>query len=1387
MNIGHAVQRKPGATGNDWLIGDDDNNTLLGLSGNDKIFGFGGDDTLDGGIGDDTLDGGVGNDFLVGGSGNDRLIDKNGDGTLDGGEGSDFIEITNGHRTVFGGTGEDYIVFDGSVEATVSGGDDNDWLFLNDRTGNQNVTIDGGAGHDVLQFIGASQHADDIDWSKVTNVEEIHVLSETDWILTIDDSMFNGTSTLTVVADKLGGFGSASALVAFDGSAVTAGSLKLVGIDHFKSSLTGGARDDILMGLTGSDALKGGGGSDTIDGGDGDDIAIFSGNLADYKIEYDFENGFVTVTDLVGGDGADLLTNIEKMQFADQLAYVEVGGAVFNGTAGRDVLRGTDGGDKLFAKGGDDVLVGNWGIDTIEGGAGDDVLLGGRRGDEKDDFLDVLLGGAGKDQIRDLGDSWIDGGDGDDSIYVSNGSHSVSGGEGNDRIGGSDFVGTVAGGSGNDRLLVDYFSGLLVGDGGNDFMSVYGAGDVSLYGGDGDDAIYASGSGTFVIDAGGGNDIINFHTGNASTVDGGEGVDALSIYSGSPQLWLDWASITGVEQVKFDITYNQIDVLLGDSMFVNQDAWRIDASDQESRPSNYHYVRVDGSTVTAGQLTLIGNDDRVSTLIGGARDDALFGLMADDELTGGAGNDRLDGGGGSDVAVFSGNIADYTIVYDNSRGTATVTDNVGDDGTDTVANVEKFQFADAEYDVLLPGSTIRGTGGNDRLVGTDGTDRILGLGGNDQLSGSDLHDYLDGGAGNDTLVGGDDDDTLLGGAGSDTLRDFKGNGYLHGGGGNDRIITDSGLQTIFGGDGADLVSTGRIDGTIDGGIGDDHIITLVLNDLVVLGGEGSDVIEFGSRNNYSVDGGGGDDLVWVKYIYQADGLIDGGDGYDILQVDGSFWQWDQIQNFERIRVAGSGNPYYFAASNAMFASRSEWVVDLASPDKAGVIGHSLLDGREVTNGRLIFIGGDASHDTLFGGALDDQLFGKAGDDSFYGRGGDDTIDGGAGSDVAGYYGNFDDFIIAYDSATGKVTVTDTVGEQGTDSITGVELLSFFDRNYALPIVGRSFNGTAVDDKISGTEGNDTIFGLAGDDMLSGGVAHDLLDGGKGNDRLFGNEGTDTLIGGEGNDALTDLEGDGTFDGGGGMDRIFVKGLWLTVSGGDGDDLISVKSIVNEPFSLPESILVDGGAGSDVIEIYGSSDATVHAGEGDDQIDIRSNGGFAYLYGGDGVDAVLVLGPSLPWNHIFNVENILVDTVIYYNRFKVNDDLFENQDHWVIKGLRQKGLGSGDEVWIDASDVTVGALSLVGLNKQDDTLIGGALGDEISGLSGDDYLSGRGGYDIIDGGLGVDTAVFVGEIEDYTITVDELGVVTVTDNEGTDGIDTLKNIEMLRFLDETYTL
>jgi hypothetical protein len=88
----------------------------------------------------------------------------------------------------------------------------------------------------------------------------------------------------------------------------------------------------------------------------------------------------------------------------------------------------------------------------------------------------------------------------------------------------------------------------------------------------------------------------------------------------------------------------------------------------------------------------------------------------------------------------------------------------------------------------------------------------------------------------------------------------------------------------------------------------------------------------------------------------------------------------------------------------------------------------------------------------------------------------------------------------------------------------------------------------------------------------------------------------------------------------------------------------------------------------------------------------------------------------------------------------------------------------------------------------ENVIGSAGDDEVTGNATANVITGNGGDDTINGGDGNDTAVFNGNIAQYTITDNGNGTHTVTDNSaGRDGTDTLQNIETFRFADATYSV
>lgn len=202
--------------------------------------------------------------FFTGGAGND---------TLDASEagGPAYITGSGGDDTIIGSANDDQVFAGGGDDVIVGG------------HGGGNDFYDGGDGEDTIVYASA-------DEGVIVNLTNGTAYGDKDI----------GTDKLAGIENVVGGSGN--------------------------DSLIGNGENNQLSGAGGSDLLFGGGGDDFLDGGGGNDvsqedvdIAIFTGNLADYLIEVG-EDGIIEVTDLRdgGGDGHDTLYDIEVLRFKDQ-------------------------------------------------------------------------------------------------------------------------------------------------------------------------------------------------------------------------------------------------------------------------------------------------------------------------------------------------------------------------------------------------------------------------------------------------------------------------------------------------------------------------------------------------------------------------------------------------------------------------------------------------------------------------------------------------------------------------------------------------------------------------------------------------------------------------------------------------------------------------------------------------------------------------------------------------------------------------------------------------------------------------------------------------------------------------------------------------------------
>ncbi len=103
-------------------------------------------------------------------------------------------------------------------------------------------------------------------------------------------------------------------------------------------------------------------------------------------------------------------------------------------------------------------------------------------------------------------------------------------------------------------------------------------------------------------------------------------------------------------------------------------------------------------------------------------------------------------------------------------------------------------------------------------------------------------------------------------------------------------------------------------------------------------------------------------------------------------------------------------------------------------------------------------------------------------------------------------------------------------------------------------------------------------------------------------------------------------------------------------------------------------------------------------------------------------------------------------------------------------------------------VFAGADTVTG-SPSDDLLRSYAGADTISAGNGNDQLDGGSGNDSLDGGVGLDIAMYSGNARNYAWTLGSNGAWTVIDYRlaSPEGVDSLRNIELLQFADQTISL
>ena len=451
-----------------------------------------------------------------------------------------------------------------------------------------------------------------------------------------------------------------------------------------------------------------------------------------------------------------------SMQADGTWRHSGTGHVVFNGTAAAD---------RVWSGSGDDTVRGNDGDDRIQGGGGDDNLVGGLGDDRLLDTagIDILTGGDGNDYMATggAGADLFHGGAGSDVLIGGNFPTTMLGGSGNDLIYGGDAGDIASGDDGADWIEGGFGADSLLGD----IQPPFGV-DVAAP----DDDVIIGGSGDDVLNAGGGADISVGGAGVDIFI-GGFGFDWQTYYDPNPVTASSvLADLNLFAPAPGDIVaglMDGFDGVEGLSGGDNDDILRGDIRTLLTSPLTIATDILDPAHVAAmtNLQLLIGAGTAQwangNILIGGRGNDLLEGRAGDDLLDGDAylvvllsvpANSGVTGtvdpatgrilvtnvnavrqavldgtlnpsqvtivrriefaleDGATDTAVFTGNLADYTISY-VSPGRITIIDHIaGRDGTDTLRNIEQLQFLDMTVAVPVPSvpnniSSVSSSGG----------------------------------------------------------------------------------------------------------------------------------------------------------------------------------------------------------------------------------------------------------------------------------------------------------------------------------------------------------------------------------------------------------------------------------------------------------------------------------------------------------------------------------------------------------------------------------------------------------------------------------------------------------------------------------------------------
>jgi Ca2+-binding RTX toxin-like protein len=484
----------------------------------------------------------------------------------------------------------------------------------------------------------------------------------------------------------------------------------------------------------------------------------------------------------------------------------------------------------------------------------------------------------------------------------------------------------------------------------------------------------------------------------------------------------------------------------------------------------------------------------------------------------------------------------------------------GPDSQDSGVYARVYSPANSPNDEILTGDD-----GANLLDGGDGNDSLYGLGGSDDLRGGSGNDKLDGGSGADVMRGGSGNDLYWVDDIGDTIEENAGEG-------TDEVRTGLAAYSLAGSQIENLAATTNVVHEFRGS-GGDNILT---------GGGATDFLLLQDGGDDTAFGGDGNDVIYFGTALSAGDVADGGAGRDAIVLQGNVavvLNDTNLVGIESISLQSGANPRYGDTANNFYD------FDVTTADGNVAAGQQLIvNAQSLRAGEDFTFNGSAETDgrfLVYGGHGVDRLTGGDGVDVFFFEGQrwgpNDKVDGGAGRDS---------LVISAGSGTTHI-------EFAADALTSIESISVNNRyatdpsqkpSYELvlhngnivpggtlivngfslvdPAQTVSFDGSAVHD------GSLFLLGGAGLDTLKGGDRADVLYGAGARDNLTGGGGADIFQYRSIADSLPWNDSDIIRDFQGGLDKI---------------DLSLIDADINTP-------------GDQAFTVIGSAQFSGHAGE-----------------------------------------------------------------------------------------------------------------------------------------------------------------------------------------------